>query len=247
MIELRNVSIDYPLEHADGASLKSALFNIVNGEKRSLASHHRALDNITLKINSGERVGLIGLNGAGKSTLLRVMSGIFQPSYGTVKILGRVSPLLDFATGLELHHTGLENIRIRLMFLGESPESIDKKINEIAEFSELGEFINMQAKTYSTGMFMRLAFATSTSINPEILIADEVVGAGDAQFANKAKRRIEELLSGERTTVLSSHSMELIRNFCDRVIWLHHGKVIADGDCEDVIRDYEARAPLMGR
>lgn len=248
MIELQNVSIDYPLDNADGSSLKSALLNAVHFRKRpQLRSHYRALDNISLRIENGERVGLIGLNGAGKSTLLRVMSGIFEPSYGRVRVTGRVSPLLDFATGLELHHTGLENIRIRLMFLGESPESIEKKIDEIAEFSELGEFIHMQARTYSTGMFMRLAFATSTAINPEILIADEVVGAGDAQFAEKAKRRIEELLSGDRTTVLSSHSMELIRNFCKRVIWLHHGKIVADGECNDVIKDYESRAPSMGR
>lgn len=247
MIELNNVSIDYPLELEDGASLKSAVLNIFNKNRKQTKSHYRALDNVSLRINKGERVGLIGLNGAGKSTMLRVMSGIFQPSLGTIRIVGRVSPLLDFATGLELHHTGIENIRIRLMFLGEPPEEIDRKIEEIAEFSELGEFIHMPARTYSTGMFMRLAFATSTAINPEILIADEVVGAGDAQFAEKAKRRIEELLSGERTTVLSSHSMDLIRNFCHRVVWLHHGQIIADGDCDEVIKDYESRAPSMGR
>lgn len=240
MIELKNVSVDYPLDLKDGASLKSALLNVFNKNRKQPKSHYRALDNVSLKIEKGERVGLIGLNGAGKSTMLRVMSRIFQPSLGTVRIVGRVSPLLDFATGLELHHTGIENIRIRLMFLGEPPEEIERKIGEIAEFSELGEFIHMPAKTYSTGMFMRLAFATSTAINPEILIADEVVGAGDAQFAEKAKYRIEELLSGERTTVLSSHSMDLIRNFCDRVIWLHHGKIIADGGCEEIINEYES-------
>lgn len=247
MIELKNVSIDYPLDLEDGASLKSALLNVFSKNRKQPKSHYRALDNVSLKIEKGERVGLIGLNGAGKSTMLRVMSGIFQPSLGAVRIVGRVSPLLDFATGLELHHTGIENIRIRLMFLGESPEEIERKIGEIAEFSELGEFIHMPARTYSTGMFMRLAFATSTAINPEILIADEVVGAGDAQFAEKAKRRIEELLSGERTTVLSSHSMDLIRNFCHRVVWLHHGQIIADGDCDEIITDYELRAPMMGR
>lgn len=247
MIELNNVSIDYPLDHADGSSLKSALLNVINKNRKQPKTHYRALNDISLKIENGDRVGLIGLNGAGKSTLLRVMSGIFQPSYGTVRIVGRVSPLLDFATGLELHHTGWENIRIRLMFLGESPESIERKIQEIADFSELGEFIHMQARTYSTGMFMRLAFATSTAINPEILIADEVVGAGDAQFAEKAKKRIEELLSGDRTTVLSSHSMDLIRGFCHRVIWLHHGKIIADGPTDDVINEYERTAQHMSR
>lgn len=247
MIELNNVCIDYPLDPSDGASLKSAVFDMFNKRSVKQKKHYRALDDISLTINKGERVGLIGLNGAGKSTLLRVMSGIFEPTRGAVRITGRVSPLLDFATGLELHHTGLENIRIRLMFLGETSESIENKINEIVEFSELGEFINMPARTYSTGMFMRLAFATSTAINPEILIADEVVGAGDAQFAEKARLRIEKLLSGERTTVLSSHSMELIRNFCHRVIWVHHGKIIADGDCSEIIPEYEMRAPSMGR
>ncbi|WOG26344.1 ABC transporter ATP-binding protein [Endozoicomonas sp. 8E] len=247
MIELKNVTIDYPLDLEDGASLKSALLNVFRKNQKQSKSYYRALDNVSLRICRGERVGLIGLNGAGKSTMLRVMSGIFQPSHGAVKIVGRVSPLLDFATGLELHHTGIENIRIRLMFLGESPKEIDRKISEIAEFSELGEFIHMPARTYSAGMFMRLAFATSTAINPEMLIADEVVGAGDAQFAEKAKQRIEELLSGERTTVLSSHSMDLIRTFCNRVIWLHNGRIIADGQCEEIIKDYELRAPIIGR
>ena len=245
MIELKNVSIDYPLDLDDGASLKSALLNVFSKSRKQPKSHFRAINNVSLKIEKGERVGLIGLNGSGKSTMLRVMSGIYQPSLGTVRIVGRVSPLLDFATGLELHHTGIENIRIRLMFLGESPEKIDRKIGEIVEFSELGEFIHMPARTYSTGMFMRLAFATSTAINPEILIADEVVGAGDAQFAEKAKQRLEKFLSGERTTVLSSHSMDLIRNFCDRVIWLHHGKIIADGDCEEIINEYNSNIKII--
>lgn len=247
MIELQKVTIDYPLDLEDSASLKTALLSAFGNKKDHSKSHFRALDDISLRINKGERVGLIGLNGAGKSTLLRVISGIFQPSKGSVEILGRVSPLLDFATGLELHHTGLENIRIRLMFLGEPLEKIDELIEEIIEFSELGEFIHMPARMYSTGMFMRLAFAISTAINPEILVADEVIGAGDAQFVEKAKRRLEEFLSGERTTVLSSHSVDLIRNFCDRVIWLHHGKIIADGNCDEVLKDYELNAPMMER
>ena len=247
MIELKDVCIDYPLDLADGASLKAALFGSVKKSTAAKNSFYRALDGINLKIDKGERVGIIGLNGAGKSTILRVMSGIFQPTQGDVKIIGRLSPLLDFATGLELHHTGLENIRIRLMFLGESPDSIEKKIDEIIDFCGLGEFIHLPARTYSTGMFMRLAFAISTAINPEILIADEVIGSGDAQFADKAKRRLEHMLSSNRTTVLSSHSMDLIRKFCDRVIWLHQGKIIADGDKDEVIARYEEQAPHMNR
>ncbi len=227
--------------------MKSALLSKFSPKRGPEKKFYRAIDDISLTIDNGEQVGLVGLNGAGKSTLLRVMSGIFHPSHGTVNIRGRVSPLLDFATGFELHHTGLENIRIRLMLLGESNESIAEKIGEISEFSELGEFLDQPARTYSAGMFMRLAFATSTAINPEILIADEVVGAGDAQFAEKAKQRIEKLLSGGRTTVISSHSMDLIRQFCSRVVWLHKGKVIVDGPVEDVLKDYEVRAPTMAR
>lgn len=246
-IELSNVCIDYPLDSDDGYSLKNAVLTFLPKGKLPAAKYYRALNNVSLTVRQGERLGIIGLNGAGKSTLLRVLAGIFEPSSGTAQISGKVSPLLDFATGFEEHHSGLENIRIRLMFLGETEEMIQKKIPEIAEFSELGEFLYRPARTYSTGMFLRLAFATSTAIEPEILVADEVVGAGDAQFAEKAKARIETLLAHDRTTVLSSHSMELIRRFCHRVIWLHKGSVIADGTTDEVIKEYELRAPHMAR
>lgn len=246
-IELSHVSIDYPLDSLDGHNLKNTLLNFLPIGRNSETQFYRALDDVSLTVAQGERLGIVGLNGAGKSTLLRVMAGIFEPSQGRVVINGKVSPLLDFATGFEDHHSGIENIRIRLMFLGESRESIEKKIPEIAEFAELGDFLYRPARTYSAGMVMRLAFATSTAISPEILIADEVVGTGDAQFAAKAKQRIETLLSHDKTTVLSSHSMDLIRRFCVRVIWLHKGKLVADGDAETVVKEYEARVPHMHR
>lgn len=243
LIELSNVSIDYPLDHDDGFSFKSILLNGLLPFKKkriqTLKPAFRALNKISLSILHGERVGIIGLNGAGKSTLLRVLAGIFQPTEGEVSIRGKVSPLLDFATGFELHHSGIENIRIRLMFLGESKTSIEEKIPEIAEFSQLGDFLHRPARTYSAGMFMRLAFATSTAINPEILIADEIVGTGDAQFSDKAQQRIKTLLAKNKTTILSSHSMDLIRQFCDRVIWLQQGHIVCDGATEPVISEYE--------
>ncbi|MEX3010165.1 ABC transporter ATP-binding protein [Hoeflea sp. TYP-13] len=245
MIDLQNIYIDYPLDPVDGASLKQSLLNALDRNKGRRKNYFRALDNISLKIQGGERVGLIGLNGAGKSTLLRVMSRIFQPTSGFARIDGRVSPLLDMATGFELHHTGVENIRTRLMFLGESQKSIEGKIDEIAKFSELGDFLHQTARTYSTGMFMRLAFATSTAIRPDILIADEIIGTGDAQFSDKAEARIAKLLSEGKITIISSHSMGIIRKFCNRVIWLHHGKIISDGPTEVVINEYENRAPKM--
>jgi len=241
-IELSDVCVDYPLDVSDAYSLKKALFDRFVSNNTEAASHYRALNGITLQIRQGERVGIIGLNGAGKSTLLRVMCGIFEPSQGVAKSYGKISPLLDFATGLELHHTGIENIKIRLLFLGETIDTIEKKIPEIAAFAELGDFLHQPARTYSTGMFMRLAFAISTSIEPEILIADEVVGAGDAQFADKAKMRLDRLLSKGKTTVLSSHSMELIRLFCDRALWLENGRIRMDGEVEEVIAAYESNA-----
>lgn len=246
MIELSNVCIDYPLDSPDGDSIKTDITNLLRRRKKP-RPYYRALHNVSLKISPYERVGIVGLNGAGKSTLLRVMSRIFSPTYGTARIIGTVSPLLDLATGLELHHTGIENIRIRLMFLGINPESIDSMIDEIVDFAELGDFIYQPARTYSSGMFMRLAFAISTSIRPQILIADEIIGAGDLQFASKAKKRLERLLSGDQTTILSSHSFDIIRNFCDRVIWIDHGKIIADNNTDLVLYEYQKQAPLLSR
>lgn len=238
-IELKNVSLDYYLDNEDAYSLKNALLNFYAKAKKPMDKTFRALNNLSFTINNGEKVGVIGLNGSGKTTLLRTLSGIFYPTKGKVIINGVVSPLLDFHTGFEEHLTGLENIKIRLMFLGLSKSEAEEKIPQIIEFSELGNFIYQPVRTYSAGMSLRLAFATSTSIHPEILIADEVIGTGDAQFAMKAKKRLEEFLSLDCTMVLSSHSMDLVRNFCNRIIWLRSGEIIADGPALDVIKEYD--------
>ena len=238
-IELHKVSIDYYLDNEDTYSLKNAVLNFYAKAKKPVAKTFRALDNISFSVANGEKLGIIGLNGSGKTTLLRTVSGIFQPSKGKVKINGIVSPLLDFNTGFEQNLTGIENIKIRLMFLGLSRLEAEEKIPSIVEFSELGDFIHQPVRTYSAGMSLRLAFAASTAIDPEILIADEVIGTGDAQFAIKAKKRLENFLSLDCTMVLSSHSMDLVRNYCSRIIWLKNGEVIADGDSEKVIKEYE--------
>ena len=238
-IELHKVSIDYYLDNEDAYSLKNAVLNFYAKAKKPVAKTFRALDNISFSIANGEKLGIIGLNGSGKTTLLRTVSGIFQPSKGKVKINGIVSPLLDFNTGFEQNLTGIENIKIRLMFLGLSRLEAEEKIPSIVEFSELGDFIHQPVRTYSAGMSLRLAFAASTAIHPEILVADEVIGTGDAQFAIKAKKRLENFLSLDCTMVLSSHSMDLVRNYCSRIIWLKNGEVIADGDSEKVIKEYE--------
>lgn len=241
VIELQNVSLDYYLDNEDSYSLKSALLNFYAKAKKPMSRTFRALNNISLDISKGEKVGILGLNGAGKTTLLRTISGIFEPTQGRVKINGKISPLLDFQTGFEEHLTGIENIKIRLMFLGLSKSEAEARIPEIVEFAELGDFIHQPVKTYSAGMSLRLAFATSTSIQPEILVADEVIGTGDAQFAYKAKMRLEEFLSRDSTMVLSSHSMDLVKNFCNRGILLSNGQIIADGSIDFAIHEYNNR------
>jgi ABC-type polysaccharide/polyol phosphate transport system ATPase subunit len=238
-VELHKVAVDYYLDSDDAYSIKNALLNFYAKAQKPTAKTFRALDELSFSVKKGEKLGIIGLNGAGKTTLLRTIAGIFHPSKGKVVVDGRVSPLLDFHTGFEEHLTGIENIMIRLMFLGISKAEAEKKIPEIIEFSELGDFIHQPIRTYSTGMNLRLAFATSTSIEPEILVADEVIGTGDAQFAAKAKKRLEEFLSRDCTLILSSHSMELVRDFCKRIIWLQHGKIVADGPVAEVIEKYE--------
>ncbi|GAB4163349.1 MAG: ABC transporter ATP-binding protein [Rickettsiaceae bacterium] len=237
-IELKNVSIDYYLDSDDAYSFKNALLNFYAKAQRPKAKTFRAINNLSLSIKKGEKVGLIGLNGAGKTTLLRTIAGIFSPTQGKVITDGVVSPLLDFHTGFEDHLTGIENIIIRLMFLGLSKSEAEKKIPGIVEFSELGDFIHQPIRAYSAGMNLRLAFATSTAIEPEILVADEVIGTGDALFAVKAKKRLEEFLARDYTLILSSHSMELVRDFCTRIIWLQHGEIVADGPVDEVIEKY---------
>jgi ABC-type polysaccharide/polyol phosphate transport system ATPase subunit len=201
-----------------------------------------ALKNINLEINQGERVGLIGLNGAGKSTLLKVLAGIYPPTSGKLVACGHVCPMFEFATGFEMNQSGWDNIRIRGLLLGMTPDEIEAKLPEIAEFTELGDFLNYPVRTYSSGMFIRLAFAVSTSINPEILLIDEVMGAGDIRFAEKAKKRMFEFMDQGKILVFSTHNFELLNNFCDRTIWLDKGKLIADDKTANVVADYMRQA-----
>lgn len=209
--------------------------------KRSIESTEyriEALKSINLEIKQGERVGLIGLNGAGKSTLLKVMAGIYPPTTGHIRIKGHVCPMFEFATGFEMNQSGWDNIRIRGMLLGMSPSEIEEKLPEIANFTELGEFLDYPVRTYSAGMFIRLAFAVSTSINPEILLIDEVMGAGDIKFAEKAKKRMLQFMEQGKILVFSTHASELLRKFCERTIWLDKGIIMADGPTEETLKYY---------
>lgn len=238
-ISLRDVGVSFEGKTGQGEGLKGWLFERVKG-KKSTGRDYRidALRSLNLDIRQGERVGLIGLNGAGKSTLLKVMAGIYPPTTGQYHAAGHICPMFEFATGFEMTQSGWDNIRIRALLLGMSPAEIEEKLPEIAEFTELGEFLDYPVRTYSAGMFIRLAFAVSTSINPEVLLVDEVMGAGDLRFAEKAKRRMYEFMEQGKILVFSSHDFGLVKNFCSRTIWLQKGVVMGDGPTDQVVKKY---------
>jgi ABC-type polysaccharide/polyol phosphate transport system ATPase subunit len=203
--------------------------------------HVDALTQISLHLQSGDRLGLIGHNGAGKSTLLRILAGIYEPSVGKVNINGSIGAMLDITLGMDPEATGYENIRIRGMILGLSKSEIEQIIPDIEEFTEMGSFLSMPVKTYSSGMTVRLAFAISTAIAPDILLMDEAIGAGDAHFMEKAQKRLENFVHQSEILVLASHSNAAIRQFCNKALWLEHGRVHMFDDVETVVSAYENR------
>lgn len=197
-----------------------------------------AIRNMSLEIQNGERVAIIGHNGAGKSTFLKMVSGIYPPTSGTLQVEGRISSMFELATGFEMEQNGWDNIYLRGLMLGESPKSIREKMAEIAAFSELGEFLNMPVKYYSSGMFVRLAFSVSTAIHPDILLLDEVVSAGDASFIQKANRRMKEMMEISNIMILVTHAMQDAVEMCNRCIWLERGEIVMDGEPQLVTGEY---------
>lgn len=237
MIRLDNVTLDLPVMHEQRARRKSHNLGAVGGRITATDGKRnaiRAIDHVSLEIAQGERVGLIGHNGAGKSTLLRVMAGIYPPTDGTVVTIGRIATLFTSAIGLNARATGYENIFLMGTLLGYKRSEINRLIPEIAEFSELGDFLDMPLRTYSAGMRTRLGFAIATAVSPECLLIDEVFGAGDSRFKDKARERITGTLSRAGTVVLATHSMPIIKEFCTVALWLDHGRVRAYGDLETV-------------
>lgn len=197
-----------------------------------------AIKNMNLTIENKERVAIIGHNGAGKSTFLKMISDIYPPTSGKMTVEGRISSLFEFATGFETEQTGWDNIYLRGLMLGETPDSIRKKMKAIGEFSELGDFLNMPVKYYSSGMFIRLAFSVSTSINPDILLLDEALAAGDAAFIDKANKRMQEMMQDANIMILVTHSMETAKQLCNRCLWFERGEIIMDGEPDAVTDAY---------
>ena len=239
-IELQNVSVTFKAHQQKRVSLKEYLVRGMFRQSANPALHIRALDGISLSARDGDRIGVIGHNGAGKSTLLKTLAGIYPPTSGTREIVGKVCSLFDITLGFEFEATGWDNILYRAYLQGETPKSIRSKMDEIAEFSELGDFLNIAVRNYSAGMQMRLAFSIATAINPEVLLVDEVLAVGDLAFMNKAKARMRELMSAARLMVIVAHDLVHICDICTRVIWMKHGQILMEGEPKEVVDAYVA-------
>lgn len=241
-IKLTDVSVEIPVFNSQGRSLKKTLMGMATGGKIGLTESGKAiiksLSHINIEIRDNERIGLLGHNGAGKSTLLRVLGGVYSPTSGTATINGKVGSLIDISLGIDSEATGLENIFLRGALLGIPKKYIEQELDNIIEFSELGPFIDMPVRTYSTGMHMRLAFAVSTMIKPDILLMDEWLSVGDQGFQGKAEKKLGELVNKSNILVIATHSRELVEKCCDRAIWLEHGNIIMDGYVSEVCKSY---------
>lgn len=241
-ISLQNVCVDIPVFNSQGRSLKKTVIGIATGGKIGLTETGktiiRSLNDINLDILPHERIGLIGHNGAGKSTLLRVLSRVYTPSSGKAIIEGKIGSLIDISLGIDGEATGIENIFLRAALLGIPKKEVERAMPEIIEFTQLGQFIEMPVRTYSTGMHMRLAFAVSTMISPDILLMDEWLSVGDEAFQHKAEERLNKLIERSNVLVIASHSRKLIERCCTRVLWLEHGRIKLDGHPDEVCPVY---------
>lgn len=236
MIEANSISMGFDMDTNRVTSLKEWVLTWLRG-KRSIQAFW-ALDDVSFDVYKGEVVGIIGRNGSGKSTLLKIISGLFPPTKGSVRVHGRIIPMLELGSGFDPELTGRENVFLNGAILGYSEAFLRERFDEILEFSELGNFIDMPLKTYSSGMMMRLAFSVATVVEPEILIVDEILAVGDEAFQRKSRAKMMELMGGGTTVLFVSHSLGQIREMCNRVIWLDHGKVVMQGEVNTVCNAY---------
>ena len=238
MIEVSDVTMRFRLNNDRILSLKEFVTTALRGKLQY--NDFTALEHVSFTVKKGETLGLIGRNGAGKSTLLKVISGILKPTEGSVVCHGNVVPMLELGSGFDMDLNGRENIFLNGAILGYSEEYLKSKYEEIVDFSELGQFIEVPIRNYSSGMLARLAFSVASVVNPEILIVDEILSVGDAGFQEKSRKRMLELMGGGTTVLFVSHSLDQIREMCGRVIWLEHGQVKASGRAEEICNAYEA-------
>lgn len=238
MIKAEHVSVKYLMTYDRIKSMKEYLVQLVKGKIQY--EEFWALRDVSFEVKKGEVLGIIGHNGAGKSTLLKVISGILKPTEGSVQVNGTIVPMLELGSGFDFDLTGRENVFLNGAILGYSEQFLKEKYEEIVAFSELGQFIDVPLRNYSSGMVMRLAFSIATVVNPDVLIVDEILAVGDADFQEKSKKRMLELMGGGTTVLFVSHSLPQIREMCNNAIWLEHGQMKLCGDVQKVCDAYEA-------
>lgn len=238
MIILKNVSMKFNLGVEKDNSLKMIFINLFTPKKKKKKDYFWALKDIDFRINKGDVVGIIGANGAGKSTLLKVVSGVYKPTTGTVEVNGKISPMIELGAGFDAELTARENIYLNGAILGYSKEFLEQKFDDIVEFSELKDFLDVPIKNFSSGMVAKLAFSISTIVDPEVLIVDEILSVGDIKFQEKSKNKMMSMIEGGTTVLYVSHSIDSIKELCSKVIWLDHGKIVKMGDAKEICDEY---------
>jgi lipopolysaccharide transport system ATP-binding protein len=237
-VTFQNVDLLYPVKAHHRPTIKDLILTGLFGKRIDRPRYIKALDQVSFRADGGECVGIIGRNGAGKSTLLRTIAGVYSSAAGLCAVEGKIASLFDIAAGFEWNATGWENVHLRAYLQGETPASLRAKLESIAEFSELGDVLDLPLKSYSTGRIMLLSFAIATCCDPDILLIDEFLSTGDLQVREKAITRMIEMLREERLVMIASHDLAFLRQFCSRVLWLDKGQVRADGQAEAVIESY---------
>ena len=240
-ISVEHLTMEFKISKDKIDTLKEYIIRTLKRNKKE-KEKVRVLDDLTFKVYKGDKVGILGFNGAGKSTLLKILAGIYEPTYGTIHINGKVAPLLELSAGFDKNYSGVNNIYLNGAFLSMEKEFLDDKFDEIVEFSELGEYIHYPVKNYSSGMRAKLGFSIATLIEPDILIVDEILSVGDIKFRKKSSKKINELMAEGVTVLLVSHSIGQIRKICDKCIWIDNGKIVMEGEANEVCDAYVSNA-----
>jgi ABC-type polysaccharide/polyol phosphate transport system ATPase subunit len=237
-ITVNGLSLKFRIYHDNAPSLKAAFAGLLKGRPKRRHTEFWALKDVSLEVNAGDRLGIIGHNGAGKSTLLKVLCKIYEPQVGLVRIDGKIAPLLEIGAGFHPEFTGRENIYLNGTILGYTKKQLAQIEEEVIDFAEVKEFIDTPVKYFSTGMYMRLAFSLATAVEPDILILDEVFAGGDAGFVLKARERMHSMVNRANIMIMVSHDLGLIESLCNRVLWLDHGRMVEIGEASEVIKSY---------